>query len=99
MAAIAQFAHGNDNKAIEYINCAIECDTNEGKEKDMGRGYLLRAVFGYAAGSDHADKDLDSAISHGYNPFPTAEIIGYYLKEKKPADRTELLQIKIGEVR
>lgn len=99
MAAIAQFAQGNDNKAIEYINCAIEYDTNEDKKKDMGRGYLLRAVFGYAAGSDHADEDLDSALSHGYNPFPTAGIIRYYLKEKKPVDRTELLQIIIGEVR
>lgn len=99
MAAIAQFAQGNDNKAIEYINCAIECDTNEAKEKDIGRGYLLRAVFGYAAGSDHADEDLDSAISHGYNPFPTIGEIRDYSKENNSADRTELLRIIIGEVR
>lgn len=99
VAAIAEFAHGNDNRAIEYVNYAIECDTNDAKEKDIGRGYLLRAVFGYAAGNEHVDEDIDLSLSHGYCHSPATEIMRYYSKEKKLADRTELLQMIIGKVR
>lgn len=99
IAAIAQFAHSNDNKAIEYVDCAMECDANEAKVKDIGKSYLLRAAFGCATGSDHIDGDLDLALSHGYSPFPTAGIIRNYSKGEKPADRSEILQIIIGKVR
>lgn len=98
VAAIAEFAHGNDNKAIEYVNCAIECDTNDAKEKDIGRGYLLRAVFGYVNGNDHVDEDINFSLSHGYYNSCVTEIMRHYSKEKILADRTELLQMIIGKV-
>lgn len=99
VAATAEFAHANDNKAIEYVNCAIECDTNDAKEKDIGRGYLLRAVFGYVNGNDHVDEDIDLSLSHGYYNSRVTEIMRHYSKEKKLEDRTELLPIIIGKVR
>ena len=93
IAAIAQFADGNDNKAIEYVNCAIECDTNDDKAEDIGRGYLLRAVFGYAAGNDRVDEDI--VLSQRNYCSPIAGEMLQYSKEKKTADRTELLKMII----
>lgn len=99
VAAIAKFAYGNDNKAIEYINCAIECDTNDANEKDIGRSYLLRAAFGCVNWNDHVDEDIDLSLSHGYYDLHITEIIRSYSKENKSADRIEILQMIIGKVR